>query len=70
MSEVIEQSKARLQNAITKNKKLGWSLTKSWTIGNLFIEGIEKLELLSPEKDIIVADNECIAVEAIELRMA
>jgi len=67
LPEILEQSKQRLSNAITMQKRLGWDLTRSWIVGNLFVEGMQKIELLEPISDIDIAENECIAIDEIEL---
>ncbi len=40
-------------------KRLGWSVTRSWIIANLFVEGIENVELIEPKEDVVVLGNEC-----------
>ncbi|WP_264688575.1 baseplate assembly protein [Wolbachia endosymbiont (group B) of Catoptria pinella] len=40
-------------------KRLGWSVTRSWIIANLFVEGVENVELIEPKEDVVVLGNEC-----------
>ncbi|BET30902.1 baseplate assembly protein [Wolbachia pipientis] len=40
-------------------KRLGWSVTRSWIIANLFVEGVENVELIAPREDVVVLGNEC-----------
>ncbi len=40
-------------------KRLGWSVTRSWIIANLFVEGVENVELIEPREDVMVLGNEC-----------
>ncbi|MBC6686707.1 baseplate J/gp47 family protein [Wolbachia pipientis] len=40
-------------------KRLGWSVTRSWIIANLFVDGVENVELIEPKEDIVVLGNEC-----------
>jgi phage-related baseplate assembly protein len=37
-------------------------VTKSWIIANLFVEGVENIELIEPKEDIVVAGNECVTL--------
>ncbi|WP_264374732.1 MULTISPECIES: baseplate assembly protein [unclassified Wolbachia] len=40
-------------------KRLGWSVTRSWIIANLFVDGVENVELIEPREDVMVLGNEC-----------
>lgn len=40
-------------------KRLGWSVTRSWIIANLFVDGVENVELIEPKEDVVVLGNEC-----------
>ncbi|MCJ7454042.1 MAG: baseplate J/gp47 family protein [Wolbachia endosymbiont of Homalodisca vitripennis] len=40
-------------------KRLGWSVTRSWIIANLFVDGVENVELIEPKEDVMVLGNEC-----------
>ncbi|WP_264329210.1 baseplate assembly protein [Wolbachia endosymbiont (group A) of Andrena hattorfiana] len=40
-------------------KRLGWSVTKSWIIANLFVDGVENVELVEPKENVVVLGNEC-----------
>ncbi|WP_264707171.1 baseplate assembly protein [Wolbachia endosymbiont (group A) of Acrocera orbiculus] len=41
------------------SRRLGWSVTRSWIIANLFVEGVENVELIEPKEDVVVLGNEC-----------
>lgn len=38
---------------------MGWNVTRSWIIANLFVEGVENVELIEPKEDVVVLGNEC-----------
>ncbi|WP_264336641.1 MULTISPECIES: baseplate assembly protein [unclassified Wolbachia] len=40
-------------------KRLGWSVTRSWIIANLFVDGVKNVELIEPREDVVVLGNEC-----------
>jgi phage-related baseplate assembly protein len=68
-AEIIIQAKTRLNNAIAEQKRLGWDLTRSWVMGNLFVEGMQKIEIISPAQDIEIAENECVAIDSVQLTL-
>lgn len=68
-AEIITQAKTRLNNAIAEQIRLGWDLTRSWIMGNLFVEGMQKIEIISPAQDIEIAENECVAIDSVQLTL-
>ncbi|WP_253303133.1 baseplate assembly protein [Wolbachia endosymbiont of Phyllotreta cruciferae] len=48
-------------------KRLGWSVTRSWIIANLFVEGVENVELIEPKEDVVVLGNECAVLGHVKL---
>ena len=48
---------------------MGWDLTRSWIMGNLFVEGMQKIEIISPAQDIEIAENECVAIDSVQLTL-
>ncbi|MFT4327283.1 MAG: baseplate J/gp47 family protein [Wolbachia pipientis] len=59
---VIEAIKEQFVKDLESVKGLGWNVTKSWIIAHLFTKGIQNIELIEPIEDIIVKDNQCIAL--------
>lgn len=39
--------------------RLGWNITRSWIIANLFVEGVSNIELVEPKEDVVIKGNEC-----------
>lgn len=68
-AEIITQAETRLNSAIAEQKRLGWDLTGSWIMGNLFVEGMQKIEIISPAQDIEIAENECVAIDSVQLTL-
>jgi phage-related baseplate assembly protein len=64
---VIEQAKRQFVEKFESTKRLGWSVTKSWIIANLFVEGVENVELIEPKEDVVVKGNECAGLRGLEL---
>ncbi|BET35109.1 hypothetical protein wScaTNS_03220 [Wolbachia pipientis] len=48
-------------------KRLGWSVTRSWIIANLFVDGVENVELIEPKEDVVVLGNECAVLGHVKL---
>jgi phage-related baseplate assembly protein len=60
---VIEQAKKQFIKKFESTKRLGWNVTKSWIIANLFIEGVENVELIEPKEDIVIMGDECAEID-------
>ncbi len=54
-----EEIKKQFIKKFEANRRLGWSVTRSWIIANLFVEGVENVELIEPKEDVVVLGNEC-----------
>ncbi|WP_343289092.1 baseplate J/gp47 family protein [Wolbachia endosymbiont of Encarsia formosa] len=50
-------------------KRLGWSVTRSWIIANLFVDVVENVELIEPKEDIVVLGNECATLRNLEIEL-
>ncbi|WP_353274239.1 MULTISPECIES: baseplate J/gp47 family protein [unclassified Wolbachia] len=50
-------------------KRLGWSVTRSWIIANLFVDGVKNVELIEPKEDVVVLGNECAALRNLEIEL-
>ncbi|QUI60423.1 baseplate J/gp47 family protein [Wolbachia endosymbiont of Spodoptera picta] len=48
-------------------KRLGWSVIRSWIIANLFVDGVENVELIEPKEDVVVLGNECAVLGHVKL---
>ncbi len=61
VSPVISEEEIKKQfiKKFEGSKRLGWNVTKSWIIANLFVEGVENVELIEPKEDVVIRGNEC-----------
>jgi len=57
--DIIKVAKKQFIEKFEASKRLGWSVTKSWIIANLFVEGVENIELIEPQEDVVIKGNEC-----------
>ncbi|WP_353277840.1 baseplate J/gp47 family protein [Wolbachia endosymbiont (group A) of Agelastica alni] len=62
-----EEIKKQFIEKFEASKKLGWSITRSWIIANLFVEGVENVELIEPREDVVVLGNECAVLGHVKL---
>ncbi|MBD0392039.1 baseplate J/gp47 family protein [Wolbachia endosymbiont of Pentalonia nigronervosa] len=65
MSPVVSEEEIKKQfiKKFEASKKLGWNVTRSWIIANLFVEGVENIELIEPQEDVVIKGNECAKLE-------
>ncbi|WP_264953913.1 baseplate assembly protein [Wolbachia endosymbiont (group A) of Endotricha flammealis] len=54
-----EEIKKQFIEKFEASRRLGWNVTKSWIIANLFVDGVENVELIEPREDVVVLGNEC-----------
>ncbi|WCR54409.1 MAG: hypothetical protein PG981_001431 [Wolbachia endosymbiont of Ctenocephalides orientis wCori] len=57
--DTIETAKKQFVEKFESAKRLGWSVTRSWTIANLFVEGVSNIELIEPRENVVVKGDEC-----------
>ncbi|WP_353282513.1 baseplate J/gp47 family protein [Wolbachia endosymbiont (group A) of Myopa testacea] len=65
--DIIETVKKKFIEKFETTKRLGWSVTRSWIIANLFVEGVENVELIEPREDVVVLGNECAALRSLNV---
>ncbi|BET30090.1 baseplate J/gp47 family protein [Wolbachia pipientis] len=54
-----EEIKKQFIKKCEASRRLGWNVTRSWIIANLFVDGVENVELIEPKEDVVVLGNEC-----------
>jgi phage-related baseplate assembly protein len=67
--DVIEMAKKQFIEKFESAKGLGSNVTKSWIIANLFVEGMQNVELIEPSKDIVVQGNESTLLNSLEIEL-
>ncbi|WP_447933189.1 baseplate assembly protein [Wolbachia endosymbiont of Dactylopius coccus] len=67
--DIIETVKKKFIEKFEASKRLGWSVTRSWIIANLFVEGVENVELIEPREDIVVKGNECAFLKSLNVEL-
>ncbi|WP_353280012.1 baseplate J/gp47 family protein [Wolbachia endosymbiont (group B) of Silvanus unidentatus] len=69
LPEIIEIAKKQFIEKFELAKRLGWSVTRSWIIANLFVDGVENVELIEPKEDVVVLGNECAALRNLKIEL-
>ncbi len=67
--DIIETMKKKFIEKFGTTKRLGWKVTRSWIIANLFMEGGENVELIEPREDIGVKGNECAFLKSLNVEL-
>ncbi|WP_264685638.1 baseplate assembly protein [Wolbachia endosymbiont (group B) of Watsonalla binaria] len=69
ISSVIskEEIKEQFIKKFEASRRLGWNVTRSWIIANLFVEGVENVELIEPREDVVVLGNECAFLKSLNV---
>ncbi|MDE5064331.1 baseplate assembly protein [Wolbachia endosymbiont of Drosophila tristis] len=67
--DIIETVKKKFIEKFGTTKRLGWKVTRSWIIANLFMEGVENVELIEPRKDIVVKGNESAFLKSLNVEL-
>jgi phage-related baseplate assembly protein len=65
--ELLNTIKTSFRNAFDKIAGLGVSISRSWIISNLFLDGIQDVELISPLADVDVSETACARLINVEL---
>ncbi|WP_341812181.1 baseplate J/gp47 family protein [Wolbachia endosymbiont (group A) of Conops quadrifasciatus] len=67
--DIIETVKKKFIEKFETTKRLGWKVTKSWIIANLFVDGVENVELIEPREDVVVLGNECAILQSLNIEL-
>lgn len=67
--DIIETVKKKFIEKFEASTRLGWSITRSWIIANLFVDGVSNVELLEPKEDVVVAGNVCAALRSLSIEL-
>ncbi|WP_341815391.1 baseplate J/gp47 family protein [Wolbachia endosymbiont (group B) of Idaea biselata] len=64
-----EEIKKQFIEKFEANRRLGWSVTRSWIIANLFVDGVENVELIEPKEDVVVLGNKCANLRNLKIEL-
>jgi phage-related baseplate assembly protein len=65
--EILNTIRESFILAFNKIAGLGVSISRSWIISNLFVNGVKDVELQSPAADVLVTEIECAKLGVVEL---
>lgn len=66
-TEFLSTIKTSFKNAFSKIASMGVSISRSWIISNLFLDGVKDVQLISPSADVTVSETECARLLEMEL---
>jgi phage-related baseplate assembly protein len=66
-AEILQTIKSSFVSNFNKIAGLGVSISRSWIISNLFLNGVKDVELTSPVNDIFVSEIDCAKLGELEL---
>ncbi|MBR1735231.1 MAG: baseplate J/gp47 family protein, partial [Alphaproteobacteria bacterium] len=66
-TEFLSTIKTSFKNAFSKIASMGVSISRSWIISNLFLDGVKDVQLISPSADVTVSETECARLLEVEL---
>jgi phage-related baseplate assembly protein len=65
--EILNTIRQSFESAFNKIAGLGVSISRSWIISNLFLNGVKDVELTTPSEDVLVTEIECAKLGVLEL---
>jgi phage-related baseplate assembly protein len=65
--EILQTIRSSFILAFSKIAGLGVSISRSWIISNLFLNGVKDVELTTPTSDILVTEIDCAKLGEVEL---
>ncbi len=64
---VLAQMQAKLESEWSQTITLGRNVTHSWLHAAMFIEGVQRIEIVSPEGGVIIPDNQAAALGVVTI---
>ncbi len=66
-TEFLSSIKSSFRKSFDKIAGMGVAISRSWIISNLFLDGVQDVELLSPLADVNVSETSCARLVSLEL---
>lgn len=66
-AEILATIKSSFKSVFSKIASMGVSISRSWIISNLFLDGVKDVQLLFPTSDVEVSEVECARLIEVEL---
>ena len=61
-ADILNGLDAQIRSAVQNEGGLGWDLTLSWLIKNIHVDGVQRVELISPTVNQVADDGTAISV--------
>ena len=66
-ANVLEGIQAAIRSGVANEGGLGWDLTLSWLIKNIHVDGVQRVELISPTTNQVADDGTAISVGTVTI---
>jgi phage-related baseplate assembly protein len=66
-TEILETIKSDFRTKFTGIAQMGEKISTAWIVANLFVNGVQDVELLSPTEDVFINETECASLNNLEL---
>ncbi|GJD31500.1 hypothetical protein PMNALOAF_2759 [Methylobacterium adhaesivum] len=63
--DTVERADSRVRASFDKARRLEWDFERSWANAQLFVEGMKKIEIVSPVADIVTEFGEAVSLRSI-----
>lgn len=67
---IVTESEARLRAAWAKSGQIGFDLNPSWITRTLFVDGVSRVMVSSPDAPVVAKPNEAIAIQTVTIEFA
>jgi len=67
---ILNNLEARIREDFQKSAGLGWDLAPSWLISRLHVQGVQRVELVSPSAVVVANSNTAVALGSFTITMA
>lgn len=66
-TEILETIKADFRAKFSTIAQMGEKISTAWIVANLFMSGVQDVELISPAEDVFIKETECASLNNLEL---
>lgn len=66
-SSILNQMQAALADAWAQSMGMGRDVTRSWLVSKLMLEGVQRIDIVSPATDVVVPFNQAAALGSVTL---
>lgn len=69
-SNILDGLETTLRADLASAGGLGWDLARSWLISRMHLQGVQRVELTSPESDVVITGSQAVAFGTVTINLA